>query len=80
MCLAITSVLMQNLTLIETSCNTMNNQNIEVLKQRTHKGLMYIVQCTNIPESELFKICIDFWHFFTMDILQKMKGNLFEQG
>jgi len=38
---------------------------------------MYLIQCTNISEDELFKICLDFWHFFSMDILQKTKSNLF---
>ena len=28
-----------------------------------------------MPEDELFKICLDFWHFFTYDILMKAKGN-----
>lgn len=49
------------------------NQNIDFLKQYTHRGLHYLIQCSNIPEDELFKITLDFWHFFTMDILQKTK-------
>ena len=80
MCLAISSVLQSNLTLIERSTNVMEaNQNIEVLKQATHKGLVYLIQCTNIPVDELFKICLEFWHFWTMDILQKTKSELFGQ-
>ena len=69
-CLAISSVLQSNLDLIEQSTNTMEpNQNIEFLKQFTQKGLEYLIQCTSIPEDELFKICLDFWHFFSQDIL-----------
>lgn len=81
-CLAISSVLQSNLALIETSCNTMeSNQNIEFVKQYTSRGLHYLIQSTNIPEDELFKICLEFWHFWTMDILQKTRSNLFgEQG
>ena len=40
---------------------------------------MYLIQCTNIPEDELFKICLDFWHFLTMNILEKTKQDLFGQ-
>lgn len=62
MCLAISSVLTENLTLIEQSTNTMEpNQNLEFLKNYTKKGLQYLIQCTNIDEDELFKICLDFW-------------------
>jgi hypothetical protein len=56
-----------------------DNQNINFLKDFTDQGLKYLVQCSNIPEEggELFKICLDFWYFFTMDILQKTKKNIF---
>jgi len=54
-----------------------SNPNIDFLKQYTQSGLSYLIQCTNIAEDELFKICLDFWHFFTMDNLQKTKQNLF---
>lgn len=70
-CLAISSVLTQNLSLIEQTTNTMDqNQNIEFLKRYTQRGLQYLIQCTNIPEDELFKICLDFWHFFTLNNLK----------
>lgn len=79
-CLAISSVLQNNLSLIEQSCNIMEqNQNIDFLRQYTDRGLHYLIQCTNIPEEELFKICLEFWHFWTMDILRKTKSNLFHQ-
>ena len=72
--MTISSVLVTNLTLIEQTTNTMEqNQNIEVLKQYTRQGLEYLIQCSNIPEDEIVKICLDFWHFWTMDILQKTK-------
>jgi hypothetical protein len=29
-----------------------------------------MVQLSNIPEDELFKICLDFWHFLSVDIIQ----------
>lgn len=79
MALAISSVLKQHLELIELTCNTMEqNPNIDALRAYTEKGLQYLVQCTNISEDELFKICLEFWHRFTFDILQKTKQNLFK--
>lgn len=49
------------------------NANIDALKAYTEKGLQYLCQCTNIPEDELFKICLEFWHRFSFEILQKTK-------
>ncbi len=34
-----------------------------------------MVQLSNIPEDELFKICLDFWHFFCYNVMMKTKGN-----
>lgn len=80
--LAISAVLKGNLTVIEETTNVAEaNQNIEFLRQCTHKALEVMTQLSNIPEDELFKICLDFWHFFTYDILMKTKGNqYFDQG
>lgn len=76
--MAITGTLKQHVSLIEQTCNvTEANSNIDALRNYTQKGLEYLVQMTNIPEDELFKICLDFWHFFTLDILQKTQKNLF---
>lgn len=64
--LAISSVLKQHLDLIEQTCNTIGqNANIDALRNYTEKGLQYLIQCTNIPEDELFKICLEFWHHYT---------------
>lgn len=78
--MAITGTLKQHISLIEQTCNvTESNSNIDALRNYTQKSLQYIVQMTNIPgEEELFKICLDFWHFFTYDILQKTQQNLFK--
>ena len=51
--------------------------NINFLKQFTEGGLQIVIQCSNIPEEELFKICLEFWFFFTYDILQKSKKGMF---
>jgi hypothetical protein len=56
-----------------------NNQNIEFLKHATQTALQYMIQCSNIQEEELFQICIDFWAFFTMDILKKTNKGIFDE-
>ena len=33
-----------------------------------------MVQLSHIPEDELFKICLDFWHFFCYNVMVKIKG------
>jgi len=38
-----------------------------------------MVQCSNLQEEELFQICIDFWAFFTMDILKKTNKGIFDE-
>ena len=50
------------------------NENIEFLRQAVRQGLMYLVQLSRIPEEELFKIILEFWHWFANDTLQKTKG------
>lgn len=32
-------------------------------------------QLSRIPEDELFKICLDFWHFFSYNVMMKTRGN-----
>jgi hypothetical protein len=33
------------------------------------KSLEIMVQLSQIPEDELFKICLDFWHFLSTDMM-----------
>lgn len=74
MALAISSVLRNNLDLIEEMTNiTEMNQNTLMLVNTTQQGLTYLVQLSNIPEDELFKISMNFWHFFANDVLSKTK-------
>ena len=73
--LAISAVLTNNIDLIEETTNIMEpNENIEFLRQAVRQGLMYLVQLSRIPEEELFKIILEFWHWFANDTLQKTKG------
>ncbi len=39
-----------------------------------------MVQLSYIPEDELFKICLDFWHFLTYNIMIKLKGDQYFNG
>ena len=70
--LAIASVLKNNLDFIESITNEIEaNPQVQMLRDQTRQGLTYLAQMSRIPDDELFKICLDFWHFFTYDILQK---------
>lgn len=76
--LSISAVLKNNIDLIESMTNTMEaNENIQMLQQCVAMGLDYMVQLSNIDEDELFKICLDFWHFFSYNIMIKTKGDTY---
>ena len=42
-----------------------------MLRDQTLHGLTYLAQMSRIPDEELFKICLDFWHFFANDVMKK---------
>lgn len=70
------AVLRNNLDLVEEMTNVMEpNQNIQYLQQCVQKALQYLVQLSQIPEDELFKICLDFWNFFCENVMVKVKGH-----
>ena len=48
---------------------------IEMLRTSIQQGLRYMIQLTNVPEEELFKICIEFWHWFCNDSMMKTRGS-----
>lgn len=50
------------------------NENIEFLRGAVRQGLNYLVQLSRIPEEELFKIILEFWHFFANDTLKKTRS------
>lgn len=56
------------------------NENIDMLRKCVSDGLTYLIQLTNIPEDELFKICIEFWNFFSHDCLMATRGSILFQG
>jgi hypothetical protein len=51
------------------------NENVNMLRSCTKLGLEYLVQLSQIPEDELFKICLEFWHFLAHDIMMKTQGS-----
>jgi hypothetical protein len=46
-----------------------------MLRECVKRALQMMVQMSNIPEDELFKICLDFWHFLCVDIMQNPRNN-----
>lgn len=73
--LAVAAVLKNNIRLIEEVCNAMEaNETVNQLRKCVFEGLTYLVQLTNIPEEELFKILIEFWNFFSYDCYQRRTG------
>ena len=74
--LSISAVLKSNIDLIEHTTNSMEqNQNILFLQQCVQQSLTFLTQLSRIPEDELFKICLEFWHFFAYNTMLKTKGN-----
>ena len=68
-----------NLDLIEEMTNIAQmNDNTAMLVQSAQAGLIYLVQLSNVPEDELFKITMNFWHFFSHDVMSKTRplGNM----
>jgi len=72
--LAIASVLRNNLDLVEELAGAIEpNHQIQMLRDETLRGLTYLAQMSRIPDEELFKICLDFWHFFSGDVMTKQQ-------
>lgn len=56
------------------------NPDVDMLRQSLEYGLVYMIQLTSVPEDELFKICLEFWHWFSNDVMMKTRGHQFFQG
>jgi len=56
------------------------NADVEILRKNVSFGLEYMIQLTQIPEEELFKICLEFWHWFSNNVMMKIKGSHFFAG
>jgi hypothetical protein len=51
------------------------NEQVALLRECTKQSLNYLIQLSKIPEDELFKICLEFWHYFANDIMMKTRGS-----
>jgi len=74
--IAISAVLKNNMVQIEQATNMMEtNEQVNLLRECTKHSLVYLIQLSKIPEDELFKICLEFWHFFANDVMMKTRGS-----
>lgn len=48
-----------------------NPEAIKVLSNKTTQALVYVVQLSNIPSDEIFKVCAEFWNFLTGYVYSK---------
>lgn len=70
--IAIASVLKNNIDFIEGLTNGIEpNNEVLMLREQVLQGLTYLAQMSRIEDEELFKICLDFWHFFANDVMRK---------
>jgi hypothetical protein len=68
--MVIISVIKGSIRIIEQLTDAMDpNPNITLLRECVKKALSMMVELSLVPEDELFKICIDFWHFIASDII-----------
>jgi hypothetical protein len=44
------------------------------LQMATEKALDYLIQLSNIPNDELFRVMMEFWHDFTYHIMVTSRG------
>lgn len=59
---------------VETLITNNPNQFTSNLQIATAKSLDYLIQLSNIPNDELFRVMMEFWHDFTYYILVTTKG------
>ena len=59
---------------IETLVTTNPNQFTVNLQIATAKSLDYLIQLSNIPNDELFRVMMEFWHDFSYYIMVTTKG------
>ena len=70
----LTEFLRNQIEKVETIISNHGNEYASVLEGTLIKSLEYLIQLTNIPNDELFKVMIEFWHDFTYYIMVTTKG------
>lgn len=74
--MAIAAILKNNLDLIESTSNQMEaNADVLLLRECVDLGLQYLLQLTSVEEEELFKICLELWHWFSNNVMIKLRGD-----
>lgn len=67
--MVVVAVIKGNLRVIEELTDAIEpNENILMLRECVRRALEIMVQLSQVPEDELFKICLDFWHFLAVDM------------
>jgi exportin-1 len=63
--LLLSTFLQHHIDLIETTCAnpSANQEAIQVLVAKTKQSLNYILQLSEVPNDEIFKVCVEFWNF-----------------
>ncbi|KAL4493983.1 hypothetical protein ABPG72_022000 [Tetrahymena utriculariae] len=67
----LTSFFQTHLDWIEESANDFQNPDRVMMVESIDRGLQYIVGINEIEDENIFKTCVDFWHFFTTDFFKK---------
>ena len=56
------------------------NSDVLLLRESVDLGLQYLLQLTSVDEEELFKICLEFWHWFSNNVMTKLRGDQSSQA
>eukprot|EP00357_Protocruzia_adherens_P031388 CAMPEP_0115046264 /NCGR_PEP_ID=MMETSP0216-20121206/48648_1 /TAXON_ID=223996 /ORGANISM="Protocruzia adherens, Strain Boccale" /LENGTH=1097 /DNA_ID=CAMNT_0002429317 /DNA_START=4965 /DNA_END=8258 /DNA_ORIENTATION=- len=74
MSLFLSNFFQNNLELVETTIPKLeNNEDRTTLEAQVKKALIYLVQLTDIPEDEIFKINVEYWNWFAQRLYNKMQ-------
>ena len=67
--LLLSGFLKNNLRRLEEVCEAAPmSETTHAFEASIKQGLFYMLQMSSIPEDELFKICVEFWNFFTYHV------------
>lgn len=80
MVLLVTSFVKNNMAAVENILATNQvegNELLTGLMKTYEQALQYMVQFSYIPEESLFKICVEFWHYFTYEVMITQRQDFF---
>jgi exportin-1 len=72
--LLLTTFMQGQIDLIEEMLSSIqaNPKAIAILLNKASQALIYIMQLSNIPNDEIFKICVEFWNFISSYVYDKV--------